>query len=274
MIVLLVTAALALAAALGAAPAALSQSAYPGTLGDFSLPTRQGQTAREWDVPSPDSYKQDVRGEYDGGDPALGQKVGEADDLSDGMSSDDAGQARGTGGTGGQPRRGTLAPPPPQEGFPALDPADRNYDPLDMPDLARRVPSSCAEPGSACRQCVESAEENIQFSRRYLHVAWSVTNSHLAYAERMIRFGDAGSGFHGAMALSWQLGGKPEIEAAVAQLRETYKRKYTDYMQNIRRSLDKLAACEQDNFATQDLYRLYSQLYYDMLVVRYEKADP
>jgi hypothetical protein len=45
-------------------------------------------------------------------------------------------------------------------------------------------------------------------------------------------------------------------------------------MQNIRRSLDKLAACEQDNFATQDLYRLYSQLYYDMLVVRYEKADP
>jgi hypothetical protein len=121
---------------------------------------------------------------------------------------------------------------------------------------------------------VISAEENIQFNRRYLHVAWSITRNHLAYAERMIRIGDTGSNFHGAMALSWQLGGKPQIEEAVADLRQTYKRKYRDYMDNIRRSLDKLAACEQDNFATQDLYRQFSDLYYDMLEVKYEDPDP
>jgi hypothetical protein len=45
-------------------------------------------------------------------------------------------------------------------------------------------------------------------------------------------------------------------------------------MQNIRRSLDELAACEKGNAAPQSLYLKQSQAYYDMLVVRYEKADP
>lgn len=229
---------LALALAPSVLPTATAQTAHPGSLADFSRSTSLGGNATDWAIPT--AAPQDI----------------------------------GTGGTGGQARSGALPQLNPQEGFPPLNPADRNYDPLNLPDLERRVPSSCAEAGSPCQQCVRSAEDNIQFNRRYLHVAWSITNAHLAYADRMIRFGDTGSGFHGAMAMSWQLGGKPQIEEAVAQLRETYRRKYGDYMQNIRRSLDKLAACEQENFATQDLYRLYSQMYYDMLVMRYEKVDP
>jgi hypothetical protein len=121
---------------------------------------------------------------------------------------------------------------------------------------------------------VLSAQENIQFNRRYLHIAWSITHSHMVYAQRMIAIGDTASGLHQVTGLSWQLGAKMQIVGAVDQLRETYKRKYTDYMGHIRRSLQKLAQCEQENFATQDLYRMYGSLYYDMLQVRYEKADP
>jgi hypothetical protein len=265
---------LAAAVALAFGHAAQAQSAYPGDLGSFSLPTPQGQNPNDWGVPPPDSHKQDVRADYDTRTNDTRQKDGEADAISDNpRSGDPNAQDARRGGTGGQPGRGDLPPPNPQDGFPPLDPTDPNYDPLNMPDLNRRVPTSCAEPGSTCRQCVLDAEANIQFNRRYLHVAWSVTKSHLEYAERMIRFGDAGSSFHGAMALSWQLGGKPQIEEAVAQLRQTYKNKYRDYMQNIRRSLDKLAACEQDNFATQDLYAQYANLYYDMLEARYSEPD-
>jgi hypothetical protein len=283
---------LAVALALAFGHAAQAQSAYPGDLGDFSLPTPQGQGAFDWGVPPPDSHKQDVR-DLDSRTEASRQKDGEADALGDSEAEDASRQKEGEadaisdnprgaipdsqnarrGFSGGQPPPGFVRPSAPQDGFPPLDPSDRNYDPLELPDMNRRIPTSCAEEGSTCRQCVLDAETNIQFNRRYLHIAWSVTNSHLVYAERMIRFGDAGSGFHGAMALSWQLGGKPQIEEAVAQLRQTYKNKYRDYMQNIRRSLDKLAACEQDNFSTQDLYAQYANLYYDMLETRYENPD-
>jgi hypothetical protein len=185
---------------LASAPAAVGQTAYPGSLADYSRPTPQGPAAADWGIP----------------------------------------------------------PPGAQEPFPALDPGDRGYDPVEVPGPGLRVPSSCAEPGSACRRCVASAEENIQFNRRYLHVAWSVANSQLARAERLRRPGDPGA----------------PSDAASAQLREVYRRKYEEHMQNIRRSLDELAACEKDNAAPQSLYLKQSQAYYDMLVVRYEKADP
>jgi hypothetical protein len=158
--------------------------------------------------------------------------------------------------------------------FPALDPSDGPYDPMNAPDLNPTIPSSCAEEGSTCQQCVMSAEQNIQFNRTYLHIAWSITNSHIRYGERMMKIGDTGSNFHGAMALSWQLGGRPQIESALSDLRETYKRKYRDYFENIERSVLKLSRCEQDNFAINDLYERFGALYIDMIQVRYESPEP
>lgn len=181
-------------------------------------------------------------------------------------------QSRRGDPTDPQSRRGD--PTGAQSEYEPLDPGDRQYDPSDMPDLDRRIPSSCAEPGSRCYQCMRSAEENIQFNRRYLHVAWSVTHAHLEYADRMMKIGDTGSNFHGAMALSWQLGGKPQIISAVRDLKATYDRKYRDYLDNIKRSVRKLQQCEQDNAADQDLYRRFSELYLDMIQLRYESPDP
>ena len=178
------------------------------------------------------------------------------------------------GEDGVDPNKGEPNYPEGEEPYDPLDPSDGQYDPMNQQDRNPTIPSSCAEDGSACQQCVRDAEENIQFNRRYLHVAWSITHSHIQYANRMMAIGDTGSNFHGAMALSWQLGGKPQILEAVAGLRQTYKKKYQDYFMNIRRSVEKLSRCEQDNFAINDLYQRFGSLYLDMIQVRYESPEP
>lgn len=217
-------------------------------------PTRSGIPA-DWRRPPPMGPDSDS-----GSEPDVDPNKGEPN-YPEGEDSDDPNKSEGNYPEGEEP-------------YDPLDQSDAQYDPTNLPDMNPTIPSSCAEDGSACQQCVLEAEENIQFNRRYLHVAWSITHSHIQYANRMMAIGDTGSNFHGAMALSWQLGGKPQILEAVAGLRETYKKKYQDYFMNIRRSVEKLSRCEQDNFAINDLYQRFGSLYLDMIQVRYESPEP
>jgi hypothetical protein len=217
-------------------------------------PTSTGIPA-DWRRPPPMGPESDS-----GSEPEVDPNKGEPN-YPEGEDSDDPNKSEGNYPEGEEP-------------YDPLDQSDAQYDPTNMPDMNPTIPSSCAEEGSTCQQCVRDAEENIQFNRRYLHVAWSITNSHIQYANRMMAIGDTGSNFHGAMALSWQLGGKPQILEALGGLRETYKKKYQDYFTNIRRSVEKLSRCEQDNFAINDLYQRFGTLYLDMIQVRYESPEP
>jgi hypothetical protein len=153
-----------------------------------------------------------------------------------------------------------------------LDDGDPQYDPSGN-EGETEIPSGCAEANSTCAQCVRQAEENIQFNRRYLHIAWSISHSTLDYANKRIAFGDTVSGIHGAMALSWQLAGKPQIEEAMASLRKTYAKKYRDYTTNIERSLQTMADCEAENYSIRDLYQRFGFLYLEFVKSRYESPD-
>ena len=153
-----------------------------------------------------------------------------------------------------------------------LDDGDPQYDPTGN-EGENQIPSGCAEANSVCAQCVRQAEENIQFNRRYLHIAWSLSHSTLDYANKRIAFGDTVSGIHGAMALSWQLAGKPQIEEAMESLRKTYGKKYKDYIKNIEGSLHKMADCEAENYSIRDLYQRFGFLYLEFIKSRYESPD-
>jgi len=203
---------------------------------------------------------------------------GEPNESNDGSTQDPKGEpnmadssSRGgsrSGGSGGSRSGGGTS----GGDYPPLDPSDGQYDPTNTND-DNQIPSGCAEAGSQCAQCVRDAEANIQFNRRYLHTAWSITNSTIDYANKKIAFGDSVSSIHGAMGLSWQLAGKPQIEEAVADLRKTYGKKYRDYTGHIERSLRKMADCEQNNFATRDLYQRFGFLYMEFIRSRYESPD-
>ena len=153
-----------------------------------------------------------------------------------------------------------------------LDDGDPQYDPSGN-EGDTEIPSGCAEANSTCAQCVRRAEENIQFNRRYLHIAWSISHSTLDYANKRIAFGDTVSGIHGAMALSWQLAGKPQIEEAMESLRKTYGKKYKDYIKNIESSLRNMADCEAENYSIRDLYQRFGFLYLEFIKSRYESPD-
>jgi len=157
--------------------------------------------------------------------------------------------------------------------YPPLDPSDGQYDPSNSNGNDQQVPSSCAEEGSTCAQCVQRYEDSIQFNRRYLHVAWSTTHDTLKMTKKALAFGDSVSGIHATQGLAWQLAGRPQIEEAVASLNKTYSRKYHQYLDLIDNSLHGMAQCEQDNFAIRDLYSRFGFLYLEFIKARYESPE-
>ncbi|MDH5824110.1 hypothetical protein QFW77_14100 [Luteimonas sp. RD2P54] len=155
--------------------------------------------------------------------------------------------------------------------FDALDDGDGAYD----PDLGEgpTVPSGCAE-SDECNACYARAVERIDFNRFWLHRAWSITHSHLTMAKKATAFGDSASGFHGMSGLAWQLGGKPQIEQATGSLRNTYRSKSREYLDNLESAMRQLGECEAEHFDERDWYGRFGFLYVSFMRGRYESADP
>jgi hypothetical protein len=207
----------------------------------------------------------DGDGDGDGGNGSGQDPKGEPNYPSDG------GNGNGDGGRDGNSNNGDGGDGSDGE-YKPLDDGDPQYDPNGN-EGENEIPSGCAEANSTCAQCVRQAEENIQFNRSYLHIAWSISHSTLDYANKRIAFGDTVSGIHGAMALSWQLAGKPQIEEAMESLRKTYGKKYRDYVRNIENSLRRMADCEAENYSIRDLYQRFGFLYLEFIKSRYESPD-
>jgi hypothetical protein len=143
-----------------------------------------------------------------------------------------------------------------------------------LADPGPQIPSSCGEPGSKCYTCYERATSSLNFNRRNLHRAWCVTHTNLTMAKSAIGFGDSSSGVHGVVGLSWSLGGKPQIEQAMNDLRRTYDRKQEQFITAIDGNLQALGKCEAEHFDEQDWYTRFGYMYLDHLRVRYKSAEP
>jgi hypothetical protein len=143
-----------------------------------------------------------------------------------------------------------------------------------LSDPGPQIPSSCGEPGSKCYTCYERATSSLNFNRRNLHRAWCITHTNLSMAKSAIGFGDSSSGIHGVAGLSWSLGGKPQIEAAMRDLRATYDRRQGDFIRAIDGNLQSLGKCEAEHFNEADWYTRFGFLYLDHLRTRYKSAEP
>lgn len=133
------------------------------------------------------------------------------------------------------------------------------------------VPSSCAE-SEECRQCYEEAVRVIDFNRYYIERARCITAANVKMANSAIAFGDSASGFHGAMAMSWHLGGKPQVVEAVAQLKRTYTNKAGQYLNNLQGALQQLGRCEAEHYGQRDWYQRYGWIYHNFMKAKYESA--
>jgi hypothetical protein len=138
-------------------------------------------------------------------------------------------------------------------------------------DAGPTVPSQCAE-SEDCMRCYGDAVRAIDFNRFYIERARCITAANVRMANSAMAFGDSSSGVHGVMGLSWSLGGKPQIEQAVADLKRTYTRKANDYLFEIDRSMKKLGQCEAEHFGERDWYQRYGWLYVNFMRSKYGTA--
>lgn len=130
------------------------------------------------------------------------------------------------------------------------------------------VPSHCAE-GDDCRQCYEEAVRKIDFNRFYIERARCITAANVKMANSAMAFGDSASGIHAVTGLSWQLQGKPQIEQAVAKLKQTYTRKAGEYLNGLEGSLKDLGRCEAQHYGEEDWYQRYGWIYHNFMQAKY-----
>lgn len=138
-------------------------------------------------------------------------------------------------------------------------------------DAGPSVPSQCGD-SRECQQCFGDAVRAIDFNRFYIERARCITAANVRMANSAMAFGDTSSGVHGVTGLSWSLGGKPQIEQAVGDLKRTYTRKARDYLFEIERSMKKLGQCEAEHFGERDWYQRYGWLYVNFMRSKYGTA--
>lgn len=138
-------------------------------------------------------------------------------------------------------------------------------------DAGPSVPSQCGD-SEDCQQCFGDAVRAIDFNRFYIERARCITAANVRMANSAMAFGDSSSGVHGVTGLSWSLGGKPQVERAVADLKRTYTRKARDYLFEIDRSMKKLGQCEAEHFGERDWYQRYGWLYVNFMRSKYATA--
>lgn len=151
----------------------------------------------------------------------------------------------------------------------ALDSAEAECGAAYNDSAAPTVPSSCAE-NSACEECYADAVRRIDFNRFYIERARCITAAHVKMAKSATAFGDSTSGIHGVAGLSWQLQGKPQIEQAVKDLKNTYTRKAGEYLSGLESSLKKLGQCEAEHFGERDWYQRYGWVYLNFMKSKYQ----
>jgi hypothetical protein len=130
------------------------------------------------------------------------------------------------------------------------------------------VPSACAE-SDECRECYEEAVRKIDFNRYYIERARCITAANVKMANSAVAFGDSASGIHAVAGLSWQLQGKPQIEEAVAKLKQTYTTKAAQYLGNLQGALQELGQCEAQHYGETDWYQRYGWIYHNFMKAKY-----
>ena len=148
---------------------------------------------------------------------------------------------------------------------------DGDYDPLGMDD-GFQAPSQCGD-DEDCQGCYRTATERLDFNRYYLHRAWSITTQYTRFAEGAKAFGDSTSGVHGVAGLSWQLQGRPPIDKALGQLRNTYRDKYRSYIEGAEAALKQMGECEAQYAGDDRWFGRYAALYLSLVKSKYQIED-
>lgn len=154
-----------------------------------------------------------------------------------------------------------------QKDWDLLSPEDKGYDEDYDPEGMPEVPLQCAE-SEKCASCFEPAYERlknvrIRFEKVRRVYAWTK-----AYKERAFALGDSAAGIHGLAGLAW-VGKRVELERSYKKFEATVDAKYEELRQELRASLEQIAACEEEVYGEKDWYNRFGFIYYQFMADRY-----
>ena len=132
------------------------------------------------------------------------------------------------------------------------------------------VPSSCS--GSAasptCAECFAKAYGEVNFTRNTLARLQTIHTRTMTYIKNAEGLGDTTSGIHAVTGLSWQYA-KMDVEREKCNMVKASRDKNAALIQNMRRALDMVGACERDNFHNPDWYSRYGFMYFQFVQTAY-----
>jgi hypothetical protein len=150
-----------------------------------------------------------------------------------------------------------------------VDPADRDYEPVEAPDGHPEVPASCEE-NPACTECYGGALDKLDNTRYRLERLRAIYTSTHSEAKAKIAFADGVSGFHGMSALAWQRY-KIDVMKSLKGLDRAYDSKYVELMEALLDNLKGIAQCEEQVMRVPDGYDRFGFTYYLFMKDRYKR---
>lgn len=133
-----------------------------------------------------------------------------------------------------------------------------------------RIPSFC-EDNEDCTECYKEARDDFNLVRsvsEQLRIIYKCTTD---FADDAIAFGDNVSGVHAVSGLAWQAE-RVEIKKSVKKLQGSYDKKYTELMNSLEISMQKMNSCEAQ-WGVPDWYDRFGFIYVEFMKDKYKRND-
>jgi hypothetical protein len=137
-------------------------------------------------------------------------------------------------------------------------------------DASALMPSSCTG-DQGCTDCYGEALEKLDANRRGLARMLCIYNNTKTFKDRAITFGNNLSSIGGGVGFGWQKA-KRDIEMSYENFKQSYDRKYADFMTALQRSLAMVSECEA-RYGIRDWYQKFGFMYFEFLQQKYKRTD-
>lgn len=130
--------------------------------------------------------------------------------------------------------------------------------------------AACSGNGE-CEEDYTKAVEKMNGARMALERIKCIYANTKNFTTSAIAFGDSYSGFHAMSGAAWQVE-RAKINKSFSALKETYDRKYQEFIKLLKDGLMEFNQCET-TYAQPGWYQRSGFLYFDMMKARYKRND-
>jgi hypothetical protein len=135
---------------------------------------------------------------------------------------------------------------------------------------AAAMNSTCGSQ-AACQACYTEAKQKMDFFRRQLARLNCIYKNTTTFSASAISFGDTYSGFHAMSGVAWQAQ-RIKIMQSLQTLKQTYDRKYLEFIEGLKGSLMEFDACE-NQYGSGDWFEKSGFIYLEFMTEKYKRND-